>query len=89
MVKLCKANNGGDESLSEYSFPIVSVKKPYIHIKALLIDKKTVFVGSVNLTENSIENNREIALIYQDTPLLYKSIEDTFFHDCFPQKFAK
>ena len=89
IVKLCRAANNGDELLSEYSFPIVSVKKPYIHIKALLIDKKTVLVGSVNLTENSIENNREIALVYQDSPFLYNSIEDTFFHDCFPQKFAK
>ncbi len=88
-VRVCRAENDGNEALSEYSFPIVSVKKPYIHIKALLIDKKTVLVWSMNLTENSIENNREIALLYQDSPNLYKNIEDTFFRDCFPKKFAK
>lgn len=88
-VKVCKADNTGDDDVSGYSFPIVSVKKPYIHIKALLVDGKNIFAGSVNLTQNSIDNNREIALLYQNSPILYRQFESTFLHDCFPEIFAK
>ena len=88
-MRLCIAKNEGDTILTGYTFPIVRIEKPYIHIKSILVDGTDILIGSINLTENAIENNREVALIYRDAPELYQKIEDTFSHDCFPQKFAK
>ena len=36
-----------------------------IHAKGLIIDGETVLVGSINWTNNSIENNREVALLLE------------------------
>ncbi|MDD2565990.1 MAG: phosphatidylserine/phosphatidylglycerophosphate/cardiolipin synthase family protein [Candidatus Gracilibacteria bacterium] len=43
---------------------IKSPKKPYIHAKAFLVDQKIVYIGSINFTYNSIQNNREIGIIF-------------------------
>lgn len=34
-------------------------EKPYIHAKIALIDTGTLFLGSMNFTANSLDNNRE------------------------------
>lgn len=36
------------------------MKKPYVHTKMILIDKKILLLGSMNLSANSLDNNREI-----------------------------
>lgn len=41
--------------------------KPYVHTKMILIDGKTLLVGSMNLSANSLDANREIGLITLDT----------------------
>lgn len=46
-------------------------------------------IGSVNLTQNGIDNNREVALFYKNSSKIYHRIETVFLTDCFPQKFAK
>lgn len=40
------------------------VTKPYIHAKAIVVDGETAFVGSENLTTNSLLSNREIGVIF-------------------------
>lgn len=49
---------------------IYGAKKPYIHTKLLLIDDDVLLLGSMNLTENSIERNREVGIALD--PLLYR-----------------
>lgn len=43
---------------------IKSPKKPYVHAKAYLVDQKIIYFWSINFTYNSIENNREIGIIF-------------------------
>lgn len=45
---------------------IVDVEKAqisYIHNKGILVDRARAFVSSINGTQNSVENNREVALV--------------------------
>ena len=63
--------------------------KPYLHAKAIMIDHSDILIGSINLTENAIDHNREVALLYEKSPEITKSIESYFIRDCFPKKFAK
>lgn len=88
-VRLCVADNDSLWSLSGYTFPISRVKKPYLHAKAILRDGKYLMIGSINLTQNALDHNREVSLFYQNVPKIYNSAEAVFFNDCFPQKFAK
>ena len=42
---------------------------PYIHAKMLLVDRDRGYVGSVNATENSIDRNREVGVLWQDAAI--------------------
>ena len=46
------------------------MKKPYVHTKMILIDKKILLLGSMNLSANSLDNNREIWILLIDSKLI-------------------
>ena len=39
---------------------------PYVHAKAIIVDGQTAMIGSQNLTGNSLENNRELGIVFDD-----------------------
>ncbi len=39
---------------------------PYVHAKAMVVDGQVAMIGSQNLTANSLENNRELGIIFDD-----------------------
>lgn len=43
------------------------LNSPRIHAKALLIDNTYLLISSINLSSNSLDNNREIGIIITDT----------------------
>ena len=88
-VNLCVSDGNGIWSITGYTFPIAYMHKPYLHAKAIMIDHSDILIGSINLTENAIDHNREVALLYEKSPEITKSIESYFIRDCFPKKFAK
>jgi cardiolipin synthase len=40
------------------------MSSPYIHAKMFLVDGQRAFVGSVNVSDNSLNNNRELGIIF-------------------------
>lgn len=54
--------------------------KPYLHAKSILADGALAYVGSVNLTTNSMDNNREIGLLTR-TPQALKALGATMEKD--------
>lgn len=54
---------------------VKTMKKPYVHAKMLLIDKKYLIIWSINFTSNSLDNNREMAILVTD-----KKVIDKFLH---------
>ncbi len=88
-VRLCVSDADGIATITGYTFPIAYMRKPYLHAKAIMIDHKDILIGSVNLTSNGIDKNREVVLLYPDYSELTAKIESIFLQDCFPQKFAK
>ena len=45
-------------------------KKPYSHDKMLIIDGKYLMIGSMNFSDNALDNNREIGIILTDQKLI-------------------
>lgn len=39
---------------------------PYIHAKMILVDQQLGFIGSVNATSNSLDNNRELGVVWRN-----------------------
>ncbi len=48
----------------------IQAKKPYVHAKSILIDQTYLLVGSMNLTANSLDHNREVGLILQNNSIV-------------------
>ena len=40
---------------------------PYVHAKNILIDNDLLIMGSMNLSQNALDNNREIGILIDDT----------------------
>ncbi len=55
-------------------------KKLYNHTKMILIDHKTLLLGSMNLSATSLDKNREIWIILIDTWII-KTFSDQFIQD--------
>lgn len=53
---------------------------PHAHVKSVVVDGKTAYVGSVNLSWNSIDKNREIGLLVSEQANV-DEITATFEHD--------
>ena len=48
------------------------MKKPYLHTKMILIDDEILLLGSMNLSANSLDNNREIWILINDPDLIWE-----------------
>ncbi|AHB41208.1 hypothetical protein P148_SR1C00001G0413 [candidate division SR1 bacterium RAAC1_SR1_1] len=48
------------------------IKKPYIHAKMMLIDDQILYLGSINFSANSMDNNREIGILLTDKMIIKK-----------------
>ena len=52
----------------------------YIHAKVYLVDGKLAEIGSINMTTNSLERNRELGII-TDNPAIIEQLLHTFLSD--------
>jgi len=59
---------------------ITYLKKPYQHAKVLIIDDKIAYIGSINFSRQSMEENREVGIITINTNIINKVI-NTFEKD--------
>jgi phosphatidylserine/phosphatidylglycerophosphate/cardiolipin synthase-like enzyme len=51
-----------------------------MHAKAILTDKKYLYIWSINFSDNSIDNNREIWILIQNNDVINNFI-DIFNND--------
>ncbi len=88
IVKLCQADHEDEESKTgELIFPknieIKTSKKPYLHAKVFLIDGAKVILWSANMTQNALENNREILINLGENKEFYETIFSFYDKDCY------
>jgi cardiolipin synthase A/B len=51
-----------------------------MHAKMMVADGSSAFVGSENISRNSLDNNRELGLIFSDQSLI-TTLQTTFQQD--------
>lgn len=63
------ANTDDNYDLISYFWPWIArtLKTRYNHTKMILVDEKYLLLGSMNLSSNSLDKNREIWIILMDT----------------------
>lgn len=68
------------QKLSHRNIQIRRSKKLFIHAKAMIIDDKVAEIGSINFTQNSIDRNRELAVITSFKPTVTR-LHEVFADD--------
>lgn len=53
------------------------LSSPYVHAKLILVDDKIAYIGSVNLSSQSMDENRELGIIFSE-PKSINSLNQTF-----------
>ena len=72
------ANDTAAKFLGSLGIPVKSI--PHLHTKMLVIDGKSAYLGSENLSYTSLSKNREVGVIVEDAASL-KPLVDTFEKD--------
>ncbi len=71
------------KSMSDLKAAGIAVKKlgtPYIHSKAIVADGAIAYVGSANFTQNSLDQNRELGILFSEG-VQVKVVGDTIAKD--------
>jgi len=61
--KLIESNKEYLNRLEKAGAKISNLKKPYQHAKILIIDESIMYLGSINFSRQSMEENREVGII--------------------------
>jgi len=79
-VKQIGANKNEMEELRASGVNVRTMGEPYMHAKMILVDLSTAFIGSVNLTSASIDENRELGIILSQQDVV-GGLSGTFLTD--------
>ncbi len=66
------ADRDGAEQIGRSGGWVRELKSPYLHAKLILVDGKRAYVGSVNLTQNSFDQNREVGIIVSQPEIVQR-----------------
>jgi phosphatidylserine/phosphatidylglycerophosphate/cardiolipin synthase-like enzyme len=79
-VKKMSSNLPPARELMAAGVPVRSQARPYLHAKYAIADGASAYVGSINLSTNSLDENRELGLIVGDGTTIGR-LHDTFAGD--------
>lgn len=79
-VRILVSDNQKREGVDSVQSHMKTLKEPYLHAKELLIDHRLLIHGSMNLSSNALDNNREIGIMIDD-PEVIKEFERQFGKD--------
>ncbi len=75
-MRLLLSDSSGNQNIVDYFGPktaqMYTSRKHYLHTKTFLIDNRRLLIGSMNLSDNSLDNNRELGIIITDPQLIQK-----------------
>jgi phosphatidylserine/phosphatidylglycerophosphate/cardiolipin synthase-like enzyme len=52
--------------LRDAGMNVTFLDAPVVHAKAMVVDRATVYIGSINFTRASLDDNRELGLLFRD-----------------------
>ncbi len=74
------SNAAGEKVLNEHGAQVRKLRDPYVHAKDVIVDGQEAFVGSENISKESLDQNREVGLLISDQTAI-KRLSATFARD--------
>jgi len=82
-IVICTADNKDNKKQKvTYWLEWKFAKKPYLHAKVIIFDDRYVLITSNNLTRNSLDNNREVWILFLPTQDVIQDFKELFKKDC-------
>ncbi|HLZ08682.1 MAG TPA: phospholipase D-like domain-containing protein, partial [Chloroflexota bacterium] len=74
------ATAAGRSRLTADGVKVRVLRSPYVHAKDIVVDRREAFVGSENISSQSLDSNREVGLLVRDQSVVDR-LESTFEKD--------
>lgn len=74
------SNNQGISLITQAGVQVREDTHLYMHAKIIIVDGKEAFVGSENISTQSLDQNRELGILISDQAVL-NTLQQTFQHD--------
>jgi phosphatidylserine/phosphatidylglycerophosphate/cardiolipin synthase-like enzyme len=74
------SNKKALDKLKAGGVEVKTLSSPYIHAKLILVDNKKAYIGSINLSSQSLDRNREVGIIITEINSI-NNIKSTFESD--------
>lgn len=74
------ANSRVAKQLLQHGILVKTLHSPYIHAKLVLVDGEKAYVGSINLTTQSMDENREVGMLIEQ-PDIVAQLQTSFLAD--------
>ncbi len=75
-----KGGSGRWAQLSRHGVHVHRLKTPFVHAKVIIVDGQRALIGSVNLSNTSLDYNRELA-VETSNPAIIQRLQSTFASD--------
>ena len=79
-IKQISSNSKTINELSQNNVQVKTMTNPYVHGKTIIVDNRNAYIGSINFSSQSLDENRELGIILSDENAL-TMLENTFEHD--------
>ncbi|HSX09329.1 MAG TPA: phospholipase D-like domain-containing protein [Candidatus Saccharimonadales bacterium] len=79
-IKQLESNKSSLEELSAAGVHVRTISSPYMHAKMILSDDKKAYIGSINFSTQSMDQNRELGIILTQQDDL-QMLQTTFDND--------
>ncbi len=74
------ANGPGRQKLLANGVKVRQLSNPYVHAKDIIVDNREAFIGSENISTQSLNSNREVGIILADQSAVSR-LKETFTRD--------
>lgn len=74
------ANKDSAKRLAQDGVSVKTLSSPYIHAKMILTDDVKAYIGSINLSTQSMDENRELGIMLSENEII-KTLAETFSSD--------
>ncbi|MCD6427659.1 MAG: hypothetical protein J7L03_06180 [Caldisericaceae bacterium] len=78
--KFITSNGDSGKYLSQNFVNVKYLDNPFVHAKVVVIDRSVAYVGSINFSDASLKNNREVGIFVSNEDAIDK-IVSTFYKD--------
>lgn len=74
-AKEIDVNEDAKNYLEKTGAEVRYLKKPFLHTKLIIVDQEAMYLGSINFTAQSLNENREVGILTIDPEIIQKVIQ--------------